>query len=325
MRALALLVLGLASTAAAQSRLGWARCELQGPMSEPTLELVAGSRTRLRGALLAGERVERVLPVVVDALGARGEPRWNWGADPDRAGRARFLGWVHEAEERWAALPPGLRARPRPPVSPANTRPPLALFFLLGGAALASVALARRGRWAAAGPSLAGCVLSWWIAGAGAPSTPQTWVVLEGQDGGGAWIEVRAAWESLDLPVAAAPSVLCSDPEAAPISIETSLALPGELALRARGAALYASRPCDPGPGRIGESGQDCADFESVWWRAEGEWSARGGWKRGQALPPVTSGAAAPGWLANGLPQGPRVCLARTRGPSPRWFRDLGP
>ena len=31
------------------------------------------------------------------------------------------------------------------------------------------------------------------------------------------------------------------------------------------------------------------------------------------------------GWLANGLPQGPRVCLARSTGAVRRWFRDLGP
>ncbi len=149
--------------------------------------------------------------------------------------------------------------------------------------------------------------------------------MLEGQDGGAAWVEVRGAWESLTLPAEASPLVLASDPEAAPISIETSLAQAGALALHARGAALYAGRVCDPGPGRISEDGQDCADFEAVWWRAEGEWSARGAWKRGQRLPPAAVLTPAPGWLATGLPQGPRVCLARSSGPVPRWFRDLGP
>src|SRR6185295_14837373 len=103
------------------------------------------------------------------------------------------------------------------------------------------------------------------------------------------------------------------------------LAQPGELELHARAAALFASRIAEPGPGRIDESGQDCADFEAVWWRAGGEWSFRGAWSRGQPLPPARLGDPPPGWLMNGLPQGPRVCLARTAGPNPRWFRDLGP
>jgi hypothetical protein len=149
--------------------------------------------------------------------------------------------------------------------------------------------------------------------------------LLEGQEGGAAWTEVRAAWESLTLPLEAAPLTLASEPEGAPISVETRLAQPGEIALHARGAALFAGRIAEPGPGRMAEAGQDCADFEAVWWRADGEWSARGSWKRGQPLPAAQSTEAPPGWLANGLPQGPRVCLARTRGPGPRWFRDLGP
>jgi hypothetical protein len=149
--------------------------------------------------------------------------------------------------------------------------------------------------------------------------------VLEGQEESGAWIEVRSAWEALELPPDATAIVLASEPEAALISVATSLAHPSELALRAPGAALCAIRRSTPGPGRIGEAGQDCADFEAVWWRAEGEWTFRGAWSRGQALPPPTNGEAPPGWLANGLPQGPRVCLARTAGPNPRWFRDLGP
>lgn len=308
-----------------QSRLAWARYELHGPMSEPALELVAGSSTRLTGALLAGEHVERLLPVVVDPLGSRGEPRWTWSEDPDRAGRARFLGWDHEAEMQWSALPPGLRARPRPPVLPADTTPPLALFFLLGGAALASVGLARRGRLAPLVPSLAGCVLAWWFAGAANPGAPLTWTVFEGQGGDGPWIEVRAAWETLALPAEATALVLASEPEAAPISVVTKLAHADGLDLRAPGAALTSSRVCDPAPGRIDASGQDCADFEAVWWRAEGEWTYRGAWSRGQALPAARLGDPPPGWLMNGLPQGPRVCLARTAGPNPRWFRDLGP
>ena len=307
-----------------QSRLSWARYELAGPMSEPTLELVAGSPTHLAGALLPGERVERTLPVVVDALGARGQPRWSWDLDPEHAGRARFLGWSREADERWSAVAPGLRARPRPPVVPADTTPPPALLLLLGGAALASVVLARRGRHLPALPALAGCALAWGFAGAGSAPTTQEWIVLEGQ-GEDAWVELRAAWQSLELPLEAPPLVLASEPEAAPIAIGTSLARPGELRLHSPGAALFSRRILDPGPGRIGESGQDCADFEAVWWRAEGEWSFRGAWPRGAALPAAQPGDPAPGWLASGLPQGARVCLARAGGRNVRWFRDLGP
>lgn len=320
----ALAVLALALPAGAQSRLAWARCELCGPMESPVLELVAGSRTELSGALLPGERVERLLPVVVDALGARGEPRWSWGGDADHEGKARLLAWTHAAEERWNTLPPGLRTRPRPPVLPADTTPPLALFLLLGGAALASVALARRGRFAFVLPALAGCALAWGFSGVGGAVAAQDWIVLEGQAGSG-WVELRAGWESLELPALATPLWLASEPEAAPITIRASLANPEVLRLHASAAALFAYRVPEPGPGAIAESGQDCADFEALWWRAEGEWSYRGAWKRGEPLPPAIPGAPAPGWLATGLPQGPRVCLGRAAGGTPRWFRDLGP
>jgi hypothetical protein len=322
--AAALLALGGAS--AAQSRLSWARYELQGPMSAPALELAPGSRTELEGALLAGERLERVLPVVVGALGPHAlEPRWSWSGDPDHQGRARFLGWVAAADERWGRVPPGLRARPRPPVQPADTTPPVALFWLLGASALASLALARRGRFAPALPALGACALAWWLGAGSAAGAAQTWIVLEGQEGEAAWVELRAGWAELALPAEAEPLQLASDPEEAPISVATSLARPGDLRLSARGAALFAARVLEPGPGRIGADGQDCADFERVWWRAEGEWSFRGAWKRGLPLPGAASGEPPPGWLASGLPQGPRVCLGYAGGPSPRWFRQLGP
>ncbi|MBK7643749.1 MAG: hypothetical protein IPJ19_12000 [Planctomycetes bacterium] len=324
--ALAGLALALgAARAPAQSRLAWARYELEGPISRPTLELVSGSRTLLEGELLAGEHVERVLPVVVDALGPHGEPRLEWEPDAEHSGRAHFRGWVREGEARWSALPLGLRARPRPPVFPADTTPPLALLLLLGGAALASVALARRGRFGAALPAAAACALSWFLGGAGAELAAPERIVLEGAGQASPWIEVRAGWETLVLAADALPLELESEPEAAAIALRTTLAPGGELTLRANGAALYARRALEPGPGRIREEGQDCADFAAVWWRAEGEWSFRGPWLRGAELPGARAGEAPPGWLESGLPQGPRVCLARSEGTIPRWFRDLGP
>ena len=156
------LVALLASGASAQSRVAFARVELSGPMSTPSLALLEDSPTHLAGALLAGERIERVLPVVVGEGPLRGEPRWRWEGDPERAGRARFLGWSARADESWSALPAGLRARPRPPAEPQHRAPPFALACVLAGLALASAALA------------------WWIAGAGRPESAGELRVLEG-------------------------------------------------------------------------------------------------------------------------------------------------
>ena len=320
-----LLALGCAASGHAQSRLAYARYELAGPMSAAELGFAPGSRTKLSGELLAGERVERVLPVVVDEFGARGEPHWSWQGDPENQGRARFLGWDRSAEEQWGKLPPGLQLRSRPPVLPADARPPAALFLLLAGCALGSVVLARKRAVLAALPALAGCALAWLLAhpasGARVP-----WLVLEGAGMRSPWVEQRADWETLELPSECGPVLLASEPPRASIALATSLSAPGPITLQARGAALFASRALDPGPGSLDSGSQDCAPtLEQVWWREAGEWSYRPNWAKGQPLPPAQPGGPPPGWLATGLPQGPRVCIAGTTGRSPRWFRDVGP
>lgn len=318
-------LLALAALAAAQSRVAFARCELAGPMREPELSLRDNSPTRLRGELLAGERVERVLPVVVGAASARGEPRWRWSGDPEHQGRARFLGWSAGADEAWEALPLGLRSRPRPPAEPAHRAPPLALGCVLAGLALASAALARRKARLAALPSLAACALAWWIAGAGRPESAPECRVLDGDAPSGVWLELSAGWERLSIPAGTPGFVLLSRPEEAGLELETELARDGATTIRARGAELWCVRAPAEEPGELSESGQSLGELDQVWWRAEGEWSYRGAWARGAALPAPRPGPPPPGWLANGLPQGPRVCLAHQTAAGGRWIRQLGP
>ncbi|MEW6072177.1 MAG: hypothetical protein AB1726_06205 [Planctomycetota bacterium] len=309
-RALAALVL-LATRPAAEENRAWPLAlSLRGPLEEVVLDCGEEGRTRIELVLLPGETLELVVPVPVRPPGgAAGLARLVPPAVELRGGGAAVVqGWtLLSPAEDWASLPPGLRARPRPPVPGSALR--------AGAAELALVALAFVLGWGgrrkgvlgpAAGLGAGAAVLALTLARA-----PERAVVtlLEGDLGSGAWMAVRGARDTLEGVAGAL------ERRPAGGAIEFRVRVEGaavRTAARAPGAELFAVRPlADPERGAAGPFGLGVLDAS---WRrgADGRWRAEDG--------------EPPAWLQSGLPAGVEALLGR-RGPleAAVWLRVAGP
>ncbi len=89
----------------------------------------------------------------------------------------------------------------------------------------------------------------------------------------------------------------------------------GRLVIEARseGATLCKRFTMQPGMRILQREQNALGNLENSWVREEaGQWTARGPWALGMALPePVSNGVAPPSWLVTGLPQGPEIWVAR--------------
>lgn len=347
-----LLLVCLASAAVAQADLerAW-RVDLRlvGPLESAAVVTDVG-RTDWAQPLLPGETRRLRLPVPARSpLGADGLarvalPELLVDGEPPAPGGSRLEGWSAEQPAALVErLPPGLFARPLPPVAERRRRAGEGGLLLLVTAFVLGLFLRRR-RWS--GPLLAALSaavllgVSW---REGGPAPPV--VVLEGDLERDLWLEVRVAQDRL-----AGPTVsLAVQPErdlqfsCGPVPGAATEA-PIELA-RAPGAALIARRRLGSlAPGnapRLGLARNALGDFEACSLRSpDGRWTALGAWERDAPFPSpgrsaleagtppetpesaLSSSAAPPGWLATGLPPGRWVLVGRLG--DGRWVRATG-
>lgn len=287
---------------------------------------VQGSRgaTLVRGPLRAGER--RTLAVAVLEC----VPLWRQTlaslAPPPilvegrgEGGAASLTGFAREQPlERLERLPWGLAHRPLPrPSAPVARLPVAALCAVV--AALALSLAARRRPLLLVLVALGGGGLVLWSVHPGGPDVAPVAAplrVLEADLAARAFVQVAAASDELELGFDA----LSVEPRDAPLAIECDL--DGRGSVRSAGALLVGRRVvADPGPLDPGHNELD--GLEAVWVRRGGSWSHHGAWARGEALGPEQAGPPPPGWLADGLPPGTDVLLAR-RTAGAGWVRASG-
>jgi hypothetical protein len=320
----------LIAAAAGETRARIGEIEVTGPARDLVLSLGQSAETRIEGELLAGERARLVVP-----LAARGQgppsvaPRITWPVEDPLApaGSARFLGWSADTSgiDR---LPPGIVARPRPPAGPDEIELPVAVLALLPAAFLLAL-LARERRTASVLVSLAGAALCGGWAARDRSRAASGISVLELAQGSGVGLEVRAQFATATLAAAELPATALEvDPEGARVVWVGSFAPGSSWQARSRGSALYLLRARDWTDRSFTREKNELADLAETWLREEGEWTARGAWTLGTPLPPPRSGAAPPGWLSSGLPQGIPVLLGRIEpasgGREEAWIRLTG-
>jgi hypothetical protein len=306
----------------------WADVEVSGPVRDLVVSLGSAGEARLAGELLPGERQRIAVPLPVRDASAAVAPQIGWnpsaGADPESAGRgsARFLGYREDrASARIEDLPPGLRARTRPPIGPVEPRLRAASLALLPACLVVGLLLRRRSGAALlfAVSGSAAVLFLGWPRGA---QPGRKLVVLETDADSGAGLEVTATWERARAPQAELEDcVVESSNDAARVVWTRPLGSAGEWTATAHGSALWLLRAFARG------AGGDRALAET-WLREDGEWTARGPWRPGQPLPPPVPGPPPPGWLAAGLPQGIPVLVGRAAdgsGPGEElWVRETG-
>jgi hypothetical protein len=311
--------------------------------------------TLLEGPLLAGEQQRVLVPVPLWAPPGSLEPE----LEVTGGGRASFDGWADplglEEERAWQSVPAGLRARagvPDPERTPVRA-PPLALLAALTGLVLALSQRRRPLRAATLGGAFA---LATAAATLAPDRDPARLRVLEGDAPSGLWLALDAGRDELALP-AELPLRVESRPERARLTWRVRLGSAPAGPNRSGGSGGSDRSDGDRAPTwtlsgprttllavsgfdreiRLSPSGNEWETLAEAWVRdpGEGTWARCGPWPRGKALPAASPGAP-PGWLAAGLPQGPRVLAGRLdpgaptggppRGPAgvPVWVRLTG-
>ena len=166
--ALALAAAALAGAAHGQNRCWLGEVELAGPLTRVELDCGADGRTRLAGALMAGEHRTLTVPLpLAPPLGVEGLASL---APPtitaEGGGSARWVGFAPEQPERgWLRLSPGLRLRPRPPTGAAAAAVSLSALAVAALAAAAAAVLGARRRALSALSACAGAAVAAALAG----------------------------------------------------------------------------------------------------------------------------------------------------------------
>ncbi len=322
MNLLAPVLLTLSLTGQGENRWWLADVELTGPFERVVLDCGEEGSTVFHGPYLKGERTtERVpLPVVsplgVTSLGSVPAPAIEVVEYESFDGGAAFHGWsAAQPAGDWEAVPPGLRARPRPPVEVLRPRAPWSALLLVCGAFALGFGLRRR-PWAVAAVACAGAIATVWLVRPLAEGVET--VVLEGDVDAAHWVIVSAGAGRLPVDDPASVVRVESEPDGAPLLFERDGA---DWSVRLAGGALYAIRRT-PGLPDLGTARWTGA-FDAVWTRdAAGSWAHRGPWVGGNPLPGQVEGDDPPGWLRAGLPPGRTVLVGRT--PAGTWTRVTG-
>ncbi len=295
---------------------GVAELEVSGPFEH--VVLISGSAlTVLHGPLAAGESRRVDVPFV----------GWERTAAPpqhEAEHAVRFLGWSEDdREERWRALPRGLRGRPTPTSAGFFPRTRTGGLVTLVAAGLAVLLVRRRSRAVLAIGAVAATVL-------GMPfvvSLPASAVfVLEGDAASGTWVRVEARRGECAVDSRTLLAVALDRPSRGALETSIDLAEPERWTLRAPGRQWIAWR-AGPAGGELTASENRLGDLDRVWVRsAGGFFEARGPWPEGTALPPLRASDPPPGWLAAGSPPGAGVLLARFADPAGEagWVRLVG-
>ncbi|MFN0243855.1 MAG: hypothetical protein ACKVWV_13280 [Planctomycetota bacterium] len=301
----------LACVAHAQSNRAWpAEIEITGPAASIVLSMGDAGRTLVDGALARGEtrRLEVHLPAMSASM--RFTPTIEFDARGSSEGRVRFVDWIDRASVT-EALPPGLRARARPPVERGRVRPSVSALCLCAAALVLGVSLRRRPRVVAA--LAIGCAAGVYVLppdrdlDAIAHAT-----VYEIAGGAPLALRVDASFAWLELPPAGRELAVEVLPVNVPVEWRVSLTDGGRKA-SSPSARFYRLELLDAGARRIARDDNEWGPLSEVWTRFDGDWVARGAWNPGTALPAGAARDAPPGWLAAGLPQGVDVLLARAR------------
>ncbi|HEV8114235.1 MAG TPA: hypothetical protein VGR31_15800 [Planctomycetota bacterium] len=304
--------------------------EITGPVRDLVLSLGSSGESRLQGELLRGEQVHLAVPLALGDPVAAIAPEIRWeGADDASAerGRARFLGWREDrAAQAIEELPPGLRARSRPALVAPEIRLPRAALAFLPACLVAGLALRRRAL-ASVAVALVGSGV---LLGLGWPKDVRrvrAISVLETEADGPLALSVTATWERATARAAELEDTLVRVArDGARIVWTGSFARDGAWTASAPASAVLVLRRFEPGEARFHRDRNGSRPLAETWLREDGEWTARGAWPTGAALPPARPGPPPPGWIAADLPQGVTVLLGRTEGPENAevWIRETG-
>lgn len=301
----------VASSALAQ-RIAFADVDVRGPCSgiEAQLELPGTGPTSLALDVPVGSTSRVVLPLLLPPdlaaadLASLRAPR----LEP-AGGGASFAGWQQPSTlERWAAVPSGLRARPRTAPPEQRAAPSLAACALLIAAGCAVLAVKRAAARVAIG--LVALAAGWGIAprGDGRDATTAVWEFDAAAERGLGWFSARdlkrfggeLAYSRVDPPVLPAGARIDG---AAHSDVWT---------WRAEGARLWTGIELDPAL-------LAHAALVYAWTRRAG-----GAWV-GHGAPPSPE---PPGWLVAGLPMGVDIALGLRRSggsDGAPWVRWVGP
>ncbi len=301
------------------SRAWLAEVALEGPLGGVVLDMGASGETRLVGALVSGETRRLVVPLPARTAGERFTPSIHVARLADwtaaEQGAARFVRWLEPEGASIEDLPPGLRARARPPVARDVVRPSVAALLTLAALGVATLGLAERGRTAllAALVTLVGTAAITWLEPVRASEFEAHVILIEADSQSAAWLEVEAAPDRLDVAMAIDALSIEVWPPGARLVWRVPLSAAPVLDVSGRDVRLYRLSVFDPGEERIDPSHNRFAPISQAWVREGGEWHSHGAWPLGQPLPaPLEREAEGPpGWLASGLPQGPSILIAR--------------
>ncbi len=287
------------------------RLQLVGPLDSVRIDCGAAGETRLEINLSSGESRDLQVPLVI-------EPSF---VDPKVD-----VSWEGTGSVQWPATeelkaPPFVAPSRLPlPVVPVAV-PVLPMAAILGLVALALLMLFLRGK---PGPrfavTLVGSALLLWQVGVVHPAPPGFVRIIE-MGGAGTWNVFDSAREV--IPHQPGQSIrLQVKPASTPVTWWVTERA-GSLAIEARagGALLRKQSTMKPGMLRLQKEQNALGNLESSWVReGSGQWTHRGPWPLGLALPDrVPDGAPPPGWLVTGLPQGPEIWVARfAEGAGPR-------
>jgi hypothetical protein len=312
-----------------------AEIEAVGPVKELVLSLGSAGETRLLGELLPGERTPISVPLPARDAAPRIVPeiRWSGGEGLDQGsegrGRVRFLGWSEDlAAKAIDALPPGLRARSRPPLSPPEVLLPRASLALLPACLVVGLALRRRASLSV----LFAAVASGALLGLGRPRegpAEREVIVLESDAQSPSGLAIAATWESAQLSADdLRDAVVETSKEEARLVWTGSLSGTGSWSAFARNSAIYVELAVEARAEDFRRERNGGRDLAEAWVREDGVWTARGPWPLGAPLPPSRPGPPPPGWIVSGLPQGISVLVGRASTPersrSATWVRETG-
>ncbi len=309
MNALLACMLLIAAALPQESPRGFRRATvaLVGPLEEAILTEPSGSTTRIECALASGSHLLLAVPLWASLELSRRAT----GTTRPAEGTVELRSIEEEHwDDPWSALVPGLRLRSRPPVELAARTPGLAAGSLLV-ATLVGVAGLRKRTFLALGIGLVGAA-ALVILPLGTTSGRVT-CVLEGDAPSGGWLCVQARAEELELPDGG-PLALEVDPIRAPLlfRVEHSQSGVDRWFVEARGARLVRIDALRAPGGQLEAEDNTLLDLESCWVRdADGTWTDRGSWRRGERLPAARAGSLPPGWLASLLPQGVGILIGR--------------